>query len=153
MEKRIVVLGLGNRLMSDEGVGSHIVERFQTQADKYPLVDFIDAGTGGMSILHRIKDHEKAVIIDCAYMKTKPGTIKKFRPDEVKSVKKLAHHSLHDVDVLKIIELSKQLDQCPDKIVIFGIEPEKIEQSYELSSSITARIDDYIITISQELIL
>ena len=151
MKKTIAVLGLGNPLMADEGIGCRIIELFLTQADKYPAVDFIDAGTGGMTVLHLIAGRCKVIIVDCAYMGTKPGTIKRFTPEDVKSIKKLAHQSLHESDILKVLALAKQLEQYPQEVVIFGIEPEKIEPGQELSEILAKKLDDYITVISEEL--
>ncbi|MFC1677338.1 hydrogenase maturation protease [Planctomycetota bacterium] len=152
MKKDIVVLGLGNPLMTDEGVGSCLIEDFQNDPEQFGDIEFIDAGTGGMSLLYLIADRKKIVIIDCAYMQTSPGTIRRFTPDDVKSVKKLAHHSLHEVDILKVLELAKELGQCPEEIVIFGIEPESVEVDQKLSETVSARIPDYIKAISSELV-
>ncbi|MHC4466749.1 MAG: hydrogenase maturation protease [Planctomycetota bacterium] len=113
MKKETIVLGLGNPLMSDEGIGVYIINEFLKQKDKFPLVDFIDAGTAGLSVIHLLAGRKKAVFIDCAYMETLPGKIKRFTPEDVKSVKSLLHHSLHEADLLKIIECAKQLNQCP----------------------------------------
>jgi len=151
VKKKIAVLGLGNPLMADEGIGCRVIERFLSQADKYPDIDFIDAGTGGMSILHLITDRYKVILIDCAYMVTKPGTIKRFTPDDVQSIKKLAHQSLHEVDIFKVLNLAKQLGQYPDEVIIFGIEPEAIEQRQNLSKTISQKLDHYISVISAEL--
>lgn len=150
-KKEIVVLGLGNPLMSDEGIGGFIIESFASRADKYENVDFIDAGTGGINLLHLIANRKKAILVDCAYMGQEPGTIKRFVPEQVKSVKQLVHLSLHEVDVLKVIEMAKELGLCPQEIIIFGIEPAAVEQNQELSKIIAARIDDYIAAISKEL--
>jgi hydrogenase maturation protease len=144
MAKDIVVLGLGNPLMSDEGVGVYIVERLQMQAAKFPTVEFVDAGTGGMNVLHLIANRKKAVIVDCAFMGQAPGTIRRFTPNDVTSVKQVSHFSLHDVDILKVLELSKQLDECPPEVIIFGIEPEKVEQSDTLSPILAARMGEYV---------
>ena len=151
MKKAIAVLGLGNPLMADDGIGSHIIERFLTQADKFPDVDFIDAGTGGMNLLHLISARRKVILIDCAYMGTKPGTIKKFTTEDVASVRNLAHYSLHEVDILKVLDLAKQLGQYPDKVIIFGVEPETVEQRQTLSETVAKKLDDYISAISKAL--
>jgi len=153
MKKDTLVLGLGNPLMSDEAIGYILINQFIAQSDKYPSVEFIDAGTGGISILHLIAGRKKAVLIDCAYMGTAPGTIKKFRPDEVESLKKLAHHSLHESDMLKVIELAKQLDYCPQQVIILGIQPERVGVGQKLSETLSAKMNDYIAAISQELTL
>lgn len=137
--------------MSDEGVGTSIIERFLAQSSEYPSVDFIDAGTGGMSILHLIAGRQKAIFIDCAYMGTTAGTIKKFKPDEVISVKKLAHQSLHEADVLKVIDLAEHLNQSPQRIVIFGIEPESTDPSDKLSETVESKMNDFVAAISEEL--
>lgn len=150
-KKDIVVLGLGNPLMSDEGIGPAIIERFYKYAEDYPLIDFIDAGTGGISILHLIANRRKAIFIDCAYMGAKAGTIRKFGPTEVKSVKKLAHQSLHEIDILNVISLSKKLDQQPKNIVIFAIEPENTNPGQALSETLASGMNNYITAISQEL--
>jgi len=147
----IVVLGLGNPLMSDEGIGCRIIECLLAQAEKFPSVDFVDAGTGGLSVLHLIANRKKAIIIDCAYMEMEPGTIKKFQPDEVKTIKKLAHLSLHETDIIKVINLAKMLGQYPKQLVIFGIEPHTIEPQPALSNTLNAKINDYLSAITEEL--
>jgi len=151
MRKDIVVLGLGNPLMSDEGIGGFLIEALSKKQDNFPDVEFIDAGTGGMSLLHLIADRDKVILVDCAYMNTEPGTIKKFTPQQVKSVKNLAHQSLHEADVLKIIDISRELDQCPRQIIIFGIEPERVELGHKLSDALSSRVSDYLDAIAAEL--
>jgi hydrogenase maturation protease len=150
--KDVVVIGLGNVLLSDEGIGVHIIRRLSTQQDKFPLVDFIDAGSAGMALLHLIANRKKAVIIDCAQMGAEPGAMRRFAADEVQSVKKLSHYSLHEADILQVINLSKQLGECPRKIVFFGIEPESLEPGQNLSKTLNDKIDDYIIHIHKELV-
>jgi hydrogenase maturation protease len=149
--KEIIVLGLGNPLMSDEGIGIYVVERLQKQTAKFPDVEFIDAGTGGMAVLHLIANRKKAVIIDCALMGQTPGTIRRFTPDDVKSVKQVSHFSLHDIDILKVLELSRQLEECPPEVVIFGIEPAKVEQGNTLSPELEDRIGEYVQLINHSL--
>ncbi len=151
MRKPVVVLGLGNPLMADEGIGVYLVERLLESADQYPTVDFIDAGTGGLSILYLIEERRKAIVIDCAFMDESPGTIRRFTPDQVQSVKVLAHQSLHEADLMQIIALARQLGQAPGEIVIFGIQPQRVEPGTGLSRTLMERIDEYISTILHEL--
>ena len=150
-KKEIVVIGLGNLLLSDEGIGIHLIRKLSEHQDKFPSVEFIDAGTGGMNVLHLIANRKKAVIIDCVKMGKKPGTIKRFEPTDVQTTKKMTHFSLHEADILRIIELSRQLGECPNKIVIFGIEPESLELGQKLSKTLSDGIDAYSIDICKEL--
>ncbi len=151
MKKAVIVIGLGNTLMSDEGVGVRVVQRLLDFAGRFPLVDFIDAGTGGMSILHLIRGKDKAIFIDCARMGEKPGVIRKFTPQEIKSTRILAHQSLHEADLIKVIDLAGQLGQCPARIVIFGIEPELIEPGTGLSETLAGKLEHYVSVVCGEL--
>ena len=150
-KKDTVVIGLGNILLSDEGIGVHIVRRLLSQQDKFPLVDFIEAGSAGMNLLHILANRKKAVIIDCAKMGEKPGTMRRFSPNDVQSVKKLGQFSLHEADILQVINLSKQLGECPKEIVFFGIEPESPEPDQELSQTLSANLDSYATEIRKEI--
>jgi len=162
VRKDVVVIGLGNILLSDEGVGVHIVRQLSNQSaegetsplggqDKFPNTDFIEAGAAGMNLLHLIANRKKAVIIDCAKMGEKPGTIRRFTAEEVVSVKHLTHFSLHEVDILQVLNLSKQLGECPAEVVFFGIEPESLGPGQKLSNTLSAKIDSYIAAVCEEL--
>jgi hydrogenase maturation protease len=149
--KNIVVLGLGNLLMSDEGIGVRLVQQLYHSADEFPAVDFVDAGTGGLAVLHHIQDRSKAIIIDCAYMGEPPGAIKKFAPCEVVSTKTIANLSLHEADLLGTIDMARQLGRCPGEIIIFGIEPQVVEPGCELSKILADKFDEYVTVIRKEL--
>lgn len=143
MQKPVVVLGLGNPLMGDEGIGVRIIEILQGQAQSYPNAEFIDAGTGGLSILHMISGRQKAIIIDCALMGDEPGDVRIFGSDDVKTTKKLAHQSLHEADIIKVIEMSRQLGEGPDEVTFVGIEPESITERLGLSDTLENKTDEY----------
>jgi hydrogenase maturation protease len=151
MKKSVIVIGLGNTLMSDEGAGVRVVQRLSDFSGEFPPVDFVDAGTGGMSILHLIRDRDKAVFIDCTRMGEEPGVIRKFTPRELKSTKTLAHQSLHEFDLIKIIHMAYKLGQCPAEIIIFGIEPQSVKPGCELSEILADRIDEYVTAVCKEL--
>jgi hydrogenase maturation protease len=153
--KPVIVIGLGNPLMTDEGIGTAMVEGLAALAadGKLPSenVDYLDGGCGGMYLLHSIAERKKVILIDCAKMGLEPGAICRFTPDEVNTVKQMTHLSLHEVDILRVIELAKLLDQCPDEIVIFGIQPAAIAPRIGLTASIEARLPEYVAAISREI--
>lgn len=153
--KPVIVIGLGNPLMGDEGIGVVLIEKLTKLADQGKIPDaenvqFHDGGVGGMNLLHILAGRKKAVLIDCAGMGTEPGTIRRFTPDQVRTVKQLAHQSLHEMDILKVIDLARQLDQCPDEVVFFGIEPLEITPRMDLSETLKAQIDRYTQVILEE---
>ena len=154
--KETIVIGLGNPLMGDEGIGIVLIEKLTELADQGKIpgaenIQFHDGGVGGMNLLHTIAGRKKAILIDCARMGAEPGTIRRFTPDQVQTIKKLAHLSLHEVDILKVIELARQLNECPDQIVFFGIEPAEITQRMDLSEPLKAQIDHYMQAILEDI--
>jgi hydrogenase maturation protease len=150
-KRPVVVLGLGNPLMADEGVGVYLIERLAERAAEYPAVDFVDAGTGGLAILHHIEGRHKAILIDCAFMDEPPGTIRRFTPDEVHSTKVLAHQSLHELDLMRVIAMAHELEQAPAEVVLFGIQPERIEMDQHLSPTLANRMNEYVSAVLHEL--
>jgi len=156
MMKQTIVIGLGNPLMGDEGIGIVLIEKLEALARqrKTPKAEggrFHEGGVGGMNLLHAIAGWKRAILIDCALMGAEPGTICRFTPQQVQSIKKLSHLSLHEVDILKVIEIAKQLDECPEQIVFFGVQPLEIIQRMELSDVLKSQIDRYVQTILNEI--
>ena len=145
-----MVLGLGNPLMRDEGIGVFLIQRLARWVDRYPSVEFVDAGTGGLSVLHLIEGRRQAVIIDCALMNEAPGTIKRFTPEDVRSTKVLAHQSLHEMDLLRVIEMARTLGQSPEDIVLFGIQPAVVGPGQGLSQALMDRVDEYVSIVVRE---
>jgi hydrogenase maturation protease len=84
-------------------------------------------------------------------MDTAPGTVRRFTPQEVRSTKVLVHQSLHEADLIRVIDMARQLDQAPEKIVLFGIQPERVELRQGLSETLTIRLEEYIALVLREL--
>jgi hydrogenase maturation protease len=151
MQKTTVVFGLGNPLMGDEGVGVEVLRRLSELSFQYPAAEFLDGGTGGMTLLYKMSGRRKAVFIDCCLMDTPPGAIRMFTPQDVVSLKRLSHFSLHEMDLLALIDLAARLGDGPREILIFGIEPAAIEQKESLSTVLAERLDEYVSVIALQL--
>ncbi|MFC1999558.1 hydrogenase maturation protease [Chloroflexota bacterium] len=149
--KGIVVGGLGNSLMTDEGVGLCVVRELAAMSERFSNVDFVELGSSLMNVVHAIAGRRKAVLIDCALMDEPAGTIRRFSPDEVVSTKPMAHFSLHEGDLLHVLELSRRLGECPEEVVIFGIQPQSMALGDGLSSMLRERLKDYVKMIGAEL--
>lgn len=153
--KPVIVIGLGNPLMADEGIGSALVEALaeMAAAGKLPTehVEYLDGGCGGMYLLHSIAARRKVIMIDCARMGLEPGTLRRFTPADVATVKQMTHLSLHEVDILRVIEMAEMTGQCPDQIVIFGIEPEKITLQMALTDTLKKHLPHYLAAIAEEI--
>ena len=150
MASEIAIFGLGNPLMADEGVGVKVIEALSRRGDLPEEVELIDLGTGGWRVLHETAGRRVLIFVDCALMGEPPGTMRRFRPDQVRSRKVRMRGSLHDGDLLSSLALAAALGKCTGDVVIFGIEPAGIGPGLDLSSTLAARIDDYVESILRE---
>jgi len=149
--KPIIIICLGNLLMRDEGIGIRLASELSVHFADNPDVEVLDLGTGGLSVLHAIAGREKIIFVDCAIMDQTPGLMLRFSPDKVRSNKVRMRYSLHEGDLLNTLELSRRLGECPDDIVIFGIEPKEIAHVQGLTSELENNIPKYVQTILKEL--
>ena len=148
--KPVIVIGIGNVLMQDEGIGCKLIEELEKHSEKLPDVELMDAGLAGLSVVHYLEGRKKAVFLDCADMKTPPGTIKKFSPGDVDSIKTLPKQP-HEADLMKILKICKFLEKSPEEIIIFGIQPQKVQAGQNLTSTLKDKIQDYVSEILKEL--
>lgn len=135
----IAIIGLGNYLRGDEGVGIHAVEKLRGMP--WPdTVEIIDGGTPGVGLLHLIEERRLALIIDCADFGGKPGEIEVFDPDRLERDEK-EEISLHATDLLTSLELARRVGRYPQKAMILGIQPKSISPSVSLSPEVLGAID------------
>lgn len=140
---------MGNPLMSDEGIGIHVIAQLQ-RVMLGDSVEVLDLGTSGMRALHELEGRDMVVFVDCALMGTEPGTIRRFTPEDVETKKIQPRLSLHEGDLLNTIALAERLGTAPERIVIFGIEPKTIDPGETLSPALAARLDQYVATVRDE---
>jgi hydrogenase maturation protease len=136
------LIGIGNETMTDDGVGPRVAEASAQQARELGFETVI-LGHDAVGILAYFDEAtERIVFVDCVRMGKAPGEWACFSPDDVETRKTLDHLTTHEGDVLRIVELARQLG-CPiPPITIVGIEPERIEPGLELSDALQARIAD-----------
>ena len=137
--------------MRDEGVGPRVIEALLCEAHRFPDVELMDLGAGGMAALHAMAGRRRAVFVDCARMGEPPGTIRRFTDSQVRSRKELPGVSLHESDLLQVIALSRRLGECPEEVVIFGIEPADISAGEGLSPALREGLPRYTAAIAAEL--
>jgi hydrogenase maturation protease len=138
-----IVIGIGNALLRDEGIGVHVARLLQRPGAVPPGTDVLDAGACGMKLVHLLAGRRRAALVDCALMGERPGTLRRFRPQDVGSIKALAGFSLHECDLMSVLRVSRELGDCPEEVVLFGIEPCRVEPGEELSDCLALRLDEY----------
>lgn len=151
MTKRIVVLGCGNTLMGDDGIGIRVIERLQEM--KLPgNVEVIEAGVGGMSILSWIEDADKAVIVDAVQTGNEPpGTVYEFTDKELPP-SDMFMLSLHDLNLVDTINVGRVVQKMPEDIIIIGVEVKRVaEFTKELTPEVEGAIPEVLDLVLKEL--
>lgn len=130
----IAIIGIGNFLMGDEGVGIHAIERLR--GCMWPGdVELIDAGTPGLALLHLIEGRRLVIIIDCAAFGGQPGEIQAFDPRSIVRNER-AVAGLHAVDLPSVLDLSQTTGHAPERILIVGIQPKRIAMGTALNKEV-----------------
>lgn len=131
---RILVLGIGNILLSDEGVGPHVVGRL---ADEYLVpdnVEVIDGGTSGMDLLDLVTSVDALVIVDCARLDGGPGTVCEIVGEGVPAFFQ-TRISPHQIGLSDLLAAAALLDALPRQMALIAIAPENMELGLELSAT------------------
>lgn len=135
MSNKIVVMGIGNLLLSDEGVGIKIIQDLTNNYEFPKEVEIVDGGVGSFSLLPYIESAEKLLVVDAILGGKPPGTIYKFKDKEI-PIQIFEKISLHEISFADILNLAKLRGKYPTSLVIIGIEPKSLEIGLELSEVI-----------------
>ena len=136
---RIVVLGVGNLVMSDEGLGVRCIERLQASGALPPDVAIIDGGTSTNELLGEIEDTELLVIVDAIAGGGAPGSLVRLEGDRIPAAfsNKLSPHQHGINDLLATLAF---LGRAPRRVVVLGAVPGRIALGLELSPEIEAAL-------------
>lgn len=133
-KKPIAIIGVGNYLMGDEGVGIHAIEELR-KLEWPDYIEIIDGGTIGIGLLHLIEGRKLAIIIDCADFGGKAGDIRVLKPSDLLQ-DKYTKNGLHSTDLLTALELANCTGNTAKQIYIIGIQPTLITVGIKLSNEI-----------------
>ena len=147
---KVTVLGMGNMLLRDEGIGVHIAHALQgTLAPSNIELEVVDGATLPDAPLS-FEDVDKLIIVDAVQAGGESGSIYRFRPEDIKSDDRTLT-SLHQISLVENLWLMEQMGQKPKKVVIIGIEPEDVNWGLELSVKLQRRIPQIIKVVSEEI--
>lgn len=146
---KIVILGVGNLLLSDEGVGVHVANEL-VKLELPPGVTVVEGGTDGFRLINVITEADRLIVVDAVKGGGAPGSIYRFDINEVQNCPSGFKTSVHQIGILEVINLSGLIGKTPQTTVI-GIEPESLEMGMELSPEVKAKIPRIIELIQEEL--
>ncbi|TYO99342.1 hydrogenase maturation protease [Geothermobacter ehrlichii] len=147
---QVLVLGIGNSLMSDDGFGVRVVEELQRRYRFPENVTVLDGGTLGLDLLPHLEGADRLLIIDAIDMREKPGEIFRLEGEEVPRAfaSKLSVHQMGVQDLLAVAELQ---GYCPPELVVWGVQPDSIEMNMELSQAVAPALPRIVKAVVEEL--
>ncbi len=130
----ILILGIGNILLRDEGVGVRVIETLRQQ-EIPDTINLVDGGTSGADLIDILADRRKVIIVDAVDAGKAPGTVIRFEEDDLENIPNSAL-SLHELGIAETLKMTSKLNCKPKEVVFFGIQPKDISPGLELSDEI-----------------
>ncbi|HEY3307414.1 MAG TPA: HyaD/HybD family hydrogenase maturation endopeptidase [Desulfuromonadaceae bacterium] len=149
-QPRVLVLGIGNLVMSDDGVGVLVVQRLQRDYRLPGHVEVMDGGTLGLDILPRLEGIERLLIIDAVETGLAPGSCVRMAGDEI-PVALETKVSPHQMGLKDLLAVAMLLGHVPQEMVLVGVQPGSIEMGIILTPAVEAQLDHLLKLVLSEL--
>ena len=146
----ILVLGLGNILLSDEGVGVRIVEALDAAHELPAEVEVLDGGTSGMDLLDMVAERDCLIVADAVNADAPAGRVIRLENDDIRMLfeTRFSPHQLGLSDLLAALRL---VGKAPRRVIVVGVVPENLALGLELSPPVAAGRDAALGMIVDEL--
>ena len=139
MTTKVTVIGLGNLLLRDEGIGIHAVRALEAGCLAPPGLEIVDGGTIGLDLLPYIEGRDRVLFVDAVNFRKEPGYIGVLEDQEISAL--FTHKdSLHHLGLLDVLATAQLLDVAPREICLIGVQPQVIETGLELSGLLQAQL-------------
>jgi len=146
--KQILILGVGNLLLRDEGIGVHVARKLM-EMDFPPQVEVLEGGTDGFALMHVLFQTDRLILVDAVRGGGPPGSIYRFEIEDCPPFPDIFKTSVHQISILEVINLSGLIGSTPRTTVI-GVEPKYLDMGMELSPLIESKIPRVIQLIEEE---
>lgn len=140
-DQKITILGIGNTLFSDEGVGIHLLPLLEDALKDYENVEIVEGLTDGMKLLGPVEDADNLIIIDAINAGKEGGTIITIQGEDIPAYFGIKM-SIHQLGFQEVLFAAKWRERYPKEIVMFGMQPTSLELGVELTETNRARLGD-----------
>ena len=147
---KTLVLGLGNILLGDEGVGVRVVERLQELYEFPQEVQVLDGGTLALDLLPVVEDADRLLVIDALEMGAEPGAMARLEGDEVPAFLSIKI-SPHQMGLADLLAAARLRDLFPKQLVLWGVQPAELKPGLVLSSPVAAQVEVLVDRVLAEL--
>ncbi len=121
-----LVLGIGNTLLADEGLGIHLLNHLRQHYPRFPGVTYLDGGTLGFTLASAIVDCDNLIVLDAAQLNDKPGSSKLLLGSEMDTFLTHGRRSVHEVGLVDLLTIALLQDRLPHNRALLGIQPAQL---------------------------
>jgi hydrogenase maturation protease len=148
-----LILGIGNTLLSDEGVGVHALNLLQSSYPELPDLTYIDGGTLSFTLAAYIEDCDQLIVFDAAELKAPPGTVKTMAGEKMDAFLGGARRSPHEVGLLDLFDIARLTESLPLNRALIGIQPQSIEWGMSptpvVAKSLSIAVEQAVVLLEQ----
>jgi hydrogenase maturation protease len=146
----VLVIGLGNPIMADDGLGLAALERLRQRWSLPESVRLVDGGTWGMTLLPLIEEAERVVFLDAINVGRPVGSLVRLEREELPRL--FAHKlSAHQIDLREVLAVAELRGTVPSDLVAIGLQPGRLEMSSELSPELECRLEELLTAVLEQL--
>jgi len=136
----VLVLGIGNLVMSDDGVGVRVVQQLQREYRFAENVEIMDGGTLGLDLLPKLEGIDHLIVVDAVETGHNPGTCVRLAGEDL-PVALETKVSAHQMGLKDLLSVARLLGHSPGEMVLIGVQPGSIEMDTELTAVVEAKVD------------
>lgn len=138
---KTLVLGIGNTLLTDEGVGIHVTQHLQTLLPPTEDVEILDGGTLSFTLAGPIEDADALIVVDAAQLKSAPGTLKVFEGEAMDAFLLGNRKStVHEVGLTDLMSIARLTGHWPERRVLIAIQPDKVNWGEHPTARVAAAV-------------
>lgn len=137
-----LVLGVGNTILTDEGVGPWVVERLRALNPEAPGVTWMDGGTLSFSISADVEDAQYLIVVDATELRAAPGTVRVFVDEEMDRMLGGHGRSIHEVGLMDLLNMARLMERLPQRRALVGIQPAIVDWGTEPSPAVGAAMPE-----------
>ena len=137
---KTTILGIGNTLLRDEGIGIHVLKALQARLPADDALSFVDGGTLSFTLAAEIEASDRLVVIDAAQLGEAPGTVRCFIDNEMDSFLGSCKRSVHEVGLLDLFDIARLTQTLPGQRALVGIQPASVDWGEEPTEAVAAAI-------------
>ena len=137
---RVLVLGVGNPLMSDDGVGQRLLAALAECLPALDGVEYLDAGTLGFMLLPRVEQCDGLLALDAAQLNGPPGAVRVFEGEALDAFVRSPRCSVHELGLRDLLDAARLTDSLPARRALVGVQPAELGWGVALSPEVEAAL-------------